>query len=124
MASPLGGFEDAEAAIAIGVKGGLNALAACAKTPSIKRFVFTSSSLAATFPKPNVEFSIDTNSYNEEAVDIVKNEPSKKGLFIYAAMKTQTEKAIWKWMEDNKPDFVLNAIAGLPKTQGARDERH
>ena len=113
MASPLGGFDNAESAIAIGVQSGLNALKACAKTPSVKRFVYTSSSLAATFPKPNVEFSIDTNSYNEVAVEIVNKEPSKKGLFIYAAMKTQAEKAMWKWMEENKPGFVLNTIVGL-----------
>ncbi|KAF1841928.1 NAD(P)-binding protein [Cucurbitaria berberidis CBS 394.84] len=125
VASPLGGFSDADAAIAIGVGGGLNALKACAKTASIKRFgvgalkiLFTSSSLAATFPKPDVQFSINKNSYNEEAVEVVRKEPSKKGLFIYAAMKMETEKAIWKWMNDNKPDFVLNTI--LPNANFGR----
>ncbi|CAO2647881.1 Nn.00g088030.m01.CDS01 [Neocucurbitaria sp. VM-36] len=110
VASPLGGFSDPDAAIALGVNSALNALQACAKTPSVKRFVFTSSAIAATLPKPNVEFSINTNSYNEEAVEIVKKEPTKKGLFIYAAMKTETEKAIWKWMQENKPGFVLNTV--------------
>ena len=92
------------------MNGALNALKACAKTPSVKRFVFTSSSLAATLPKPNVEFSIDTSSYNEEAVEIAREEPTRKGLFIYAAMKTETEKAVWKWMQENKPGLVLNTI--------------
>jgi nucleoside-diphosphate-sugar epimerase len=112
IASPLGGFSDVETAVSIGVNGGLNALKACAKTSSIKRFVFTSSSLAATFPNPDVEFSINEKSYNDEAMQILKKEPNKKGLYIYAAMKTETEKAMWKWMEENNPGFVLNTIVG------------
>jgi nucleoside-diphosphate-sugar epimerase len=89
----------------------LNALKACAKAPLIKRFVFTSSSIASTFAKPNVELSLDENSYNEEALEIVKKEPTKPGMYIYAALKTATEKAMWKWMAENKPDFVFNSIA-------------
>jgi hypothetical protein len=57
-----------------------------------------------------VEYSISKKSYNDEAMDFLKKEPNKKGLYIYAAMKTETEKAMWKWMEDNKPEFVLNTI--------------
>jgi hypothetical protein len=57
-----------------------------------------------------VECSISKKSYNDEAMEILEKEPNKKGLYIYAAMKTETEKAMWKWMEDNKPDFVLNTI--------------
>jgi nucleoside-diphosphate-sugar epimerase len=110
IASPLGGFSDVETAVSIGVSGGLNALKACAKSSSIKRCVFTSSSLAATFPKPNVEFSINEDNYNDEAMDILKKEPNKKGLYIYAAMKTETEKAMWKWMEEHKPGFTFNAV--------------
>jgi nucleoside-diphosphate-sugar epimerase len=112
IASPLGGFSDVETAVSIGVTGGLNALKACTKTSSVKRFVFTSSSLAATFPRPNVEFSINENSYNDEAMRVLKKEPNKKGLYIYSAMKTETEKAMWKWMEENNPDFAFNAVVG------------
>ncbi|KAJ4377878.1 hypothetical protein N0V83_000708 [Neocucurbitaria cava] len=118
VASPLGGFSEPDSAISIGISGALNALKASAKTASVKRFVYTSSSLAATLPKPNVKFSIDTNSYNEEAVEIVKKEPTKKGLFIYAAMKTETEKAMWKWMKETNPHFVLNTI--LPNANFGR----
>ncbi|KAF1947804.1 dihydroflavonol-4-reductase [Clathrospora elynae] len=126
VASPLGGFSDVATAISIGVSAGLNALNACARIPSIKRFVFTSSSLATSFPKLNVEFSINESSYNEEAMEILKKEPNKQGLYIYAAMKTETEKAMWKWMEENKPGFVFNAVLPsvnfgtvlIPKHQG------
>jgi len=92
------------------VKASLNGLKACAKVPSCKGFVFTSSSLAATFPHPNVEFLIDENTYNDEALKILEKEPGKPGLFVYAAMKTETEKAMMKWMEQNQPGFVFNRV--------------
>jgi nucleoside-diphosphate-sugar epimerase len=110
VASPVGGISDVHEAIALATNAGLNALKACAKVPSCKNFVFTSSSLAATFPRPNVEFSIDENTYNDEALEILEKEPGKPGLFVYAAMKTETEKAIMRWMEENQPDFVLNRV--------------
>lgn len=40
----------------------------------------------------------------------MEKEPGKPGLFVYAAMKTETEKAIMRWMEENQPDFVLNRV--------------
>jgi nucleoside-diphosphate-sugar epimerase len=43
----MNGAAGASAAISTGVSGGLNALKACAKTSSVQRFVFTSSSIAA-----------------------------------------------------------------------------
>ncbi|KAF2872065.1 hypothetical protein BDV95DRAFT_493313 [Massariosphaeria phaeospora] len=110
VASPLTGT-DPKVAIPIAVNGGLNALKAAAKTPSIKRVVYTSSSIASTFPKPNVEFSIDETSYNEEALKGVWDPPEDlKGLYIYAALKTETEKALWKWVGENQPNFVVNSV--------------
>lgn len=90
-------------------------------TPSIKRFVFTSSSLAATFPKPNVDFAIDNNSYNDEALQVMREDPARKGLFKYAAMKSETEKAMWKWVKENKPSFVLNTIVSPPLTSARKN---
>ncbi|KAF1959651.1 dihydroflavonol-4-reductase [Byssothecium circinans] len=115
VASPLGG-EDPKVAIPTAVNAGLNALKASAKTPSIKRVVYTSSSIATTFPVNNgVEKILDQNSYNEEGIakgwKHPEDEPDYlKGLYIYAALKTESEKACWKWMNENKPDFVFNTI--------------
>lgn len=39
--------------------GGLNALKSAAKEPSVTRFVYTSSSIAATLAKPNVALAIN-----------------------------------------------------------------
>ena len=114
IASPLGG-DDPETIIPIAVQGGLNALKAASKEHRVKRVVFTSSSIAASFPKPNVEFSIDETSYNEESIQRIRNPgpndpPNAKSLFLYAALKTETEKALWKWVAENKPGFVFNAV--------------
>jgi nucleoside-diphosphate-sugar epimerase len=109
VASPLGG-SDASTAISIAVRGGLNALKASAKTPSIKRFVFTSSIIAATFPKPGIEFVITESNFNEDAVEFAKDNPLAGGLGIYAALKTETEKAMWRYMNEYEPDFVFNSI--------------
>lgn len=114
VASPLNG-EDPHSTIPIAVKGGLNALQAAFKEPKVKRVVFTSSSIAATFPKPNVEFSIDETSYNEEGIQRGWNpspdeHPGTRSLNLYAALKTETEKAMWKWVEENKPSFVFNSV--------------
>ncbi|KAF2729036.1 dihydroflavonol-4-reductase [Polyplosphaeria fusca] len=114
VASPLTG-QDPQETIPQAISGGVNALKSSAKTPSIQRVVFTSSSIAATFPKPNTPFSINETSYNEDALQWGWNHPADqpadlKGLFIYAATKTATEKALWGWVRENKPGFVFNSV--------------
>lgn len=93
-----------------------NLLAAAAREPSINRFVYTSSSEAATFSSflehqegKNTHITADT--WNEEAVSRSQGAESagpKAGFDAYAASKTLGEQAIWKWVEENKPPFVVN----------------
>jgi nucleoside-diphosphate-sugar epimerase len=104
------GSSGSSAAISTGVSGGLNALKACAKTSSVQRFVFTSSSIAATFAKPNIEYSVTEESFNEDALKLVRDDPHADGLRIYAAVKTATEKAMWDWVKGNNPHFTVNSI--------------
>jgi nucleoside-diphosphate-sugar epimerase len=106
----MGRLSDAFEAISTAIDGGINALTACAKTPSVKGLVFTSSSIASTFAKPNVEVSVTEDSFNDEALKAVKENPDIKGLAIYAAVKTETEKYMWNWVNENKPDFVFNTV--------------
>lgn len=47
---------------------GPNTLKSAAKEPSVMRFVYTSSSVAATLAKPNVALAIGETTYNEEAI--------------------------------------------------------
>ncbi|GAA5872032.1 hypothetical protein JCM1840_004775 [Sporobolomyces johnsonii] len=96
------------------VGGTLNALRAAAATPSVKRFVLTSSTVSALVPKPNVEgIYLDEKSWNLESIDKAKTLPDsdpQKSLWVYAASKTEAELAAWKFMDENKPHFTLNAV--------------
>lgn len=116
VASPLTG-SNPDVAIPTAVNAGLYALKAAAKTPSVISVVYTSSSIATTFPSPGVEKVIGKDSYNEEgiqkALNHPENEPQTRGLYIYAGLKTSAEKACWKWVEENKPHFAFNSIVGF-----------
>jgi nucleoside-diphosphate-sugar epimerase len=118
LAAPLGGILDLDLALNMGRSAGINALKACAKNPSVKRFVNTSSSTAASLAKPDVghEIFMDASTYNDEACEQAKAEQGRtKGFLIYAAMKTETERAMWQWVKENKPGFVMNTIVRIPR---------
>ncbi|KAL6250669.1 hypothetical protein RBB50_002972 [Rhinocladiella similis] len=114
LATPVMQSYDPNEAVPMVVNGALNALKAAAKEPLITRFVMTSSSTAAASPVPNVEFVIDEKTWNSEAVKAAWAPPPYEGeqrkLDVYSASKTQSEQAAWKWMEENKPGFILNTI--------------
>jgi nucleoside-diphosphate-sugar epimerase len=105
---------DPNTAIPVVINGTLNALESAAKEPSVKRVVLTSSSTAAASPQPNVEFSMDEDTWNEAAVKAAWMPPPYEGLQrrldVYSASKTQGEQAAWKWMKEHNPHFVLNTI--------------
>ena len=95
------------------VKGAINAAAAAAKQTSVKRFVYTSSSTAITAPKPNVEFTISTDDWNDEDVEAAWKPPPyemDRVWAVYGASKTQAEQEVWKFAKEHKPGFVLNTV--------------
>ncbi|KAK4069893.1 uncharacterized protein Triagg1_6688 [Trichoderma aggressivum f. europaeum] len=97
------------------VRAGLiNALKAASSQESVKRFVLTSSSTAAIIPEPNKKgVVVDENTWNDDTVALAwsgKAPESAQGYTTYAASKTEAERAAWKWVEENKPGFVLNTI--------------
>ncbi|KAI0415567.1 aldehyde reductase [Xylaria grammica] len=95
------------------VAGTVNALAAAAKVPSVKRFVLTSSSASALIPKPNNPVTVTTETWNEETVQYAYRDPpyeEERGYPVYAASKTLSEKEAWKFVAEKKPGFVLNAV--------------
>lgn len=114
VATPVMQSVDPNKAIPTVVHGALNMLSAAAKEPSIKRVVITSSSTAASAPKPNKEFVIDENTWNTEDVEAAWQPPPYEGvarkLAVYSASKMQSEQAAWEWMKDNKPNFGLNTV--------------
>lgn len=98
---------DPNVAVPRAVNGALNALKASAKVPGLKRFIFTSSSFAATQPKPEKKFTITTESYNDEAVERARK-PNADGETVYSASKVEAERAIFKWVKENKPSLIVN----------------
>ena len=95
------------------ISGTVNALEAAAQEPSVKRFVLTSSSLAAVIPKPNTPVTVTADTWGEEAVDLAYRDPPyepERALPVYAASKTLAEKEAWKFMAEKKPAFTLNTV--------------
>lgn len=53
------------------------------------------------------------DTWNDSAVKAAwdENTPAQvKPLAVYAASKTEGERAAWKWVEENKPHFVFNSV--------------
>lgn len=94
------------------VRGAVSVLEAAKRTPSVKRVVYTSSSMAATMIKPNVRFSIGPETWNEEAEELAWAPPpyEDRAVAVYAASKTSAEKACWDFMKKEEPQFVLNSV--------------
>jgi nucleoside-diphosphate-sugar epimerase len=99
------------------ITGTINALEAAAQESSVKRFVLTSSSAATVFPKPNKSaVRVTTETWNDEAVEMAYQndrgppyEP-ERAFPVYAASKTLSEKAAWKFIAEKKPQFTFNAV--------------
>lgn len=95
------------------VAGTVNALAAAAGEPSVKRFVLTSSSAAALIPKPDDPVVVTTGTWNDEVIAFAYRDPPyepERAYPVYAASKTLAEKEAWKFVLERKPAFVLNAV--------------
>jgi hypothetical protein len=108
---------DLDLALDLGRRAGSNALEASAKTPSIKSFVNTSSSTAASFAKTTLanELFIDDQTYNDEAIEVARaTEVARRNFSVYSAMKNETEKAMWQWVKEKQPGFRMNCIVSLP----------
>jgi nucleoside-diphosphate-sugar epimerase len=114
LATPVMQLYDPNVGIPIVVEGTLNALRAAAKEPSVKRFVLTSSSTAAASPQPNKVFTIDENTWNEDAIKAAWAPPPYEGLQrrldVYSASKTQGEQAAWRFVKEEKPGFDFNTV--------------
>ncbi|RMZ86382.1 hypothetical protein DV736_g6391, partial [Chaetothyriales sp. CBS 134916] len=111
--------------VPVTVAGVVNLLKAAAGPDStVKRFVYTSSSTATTVPILDKVFHIDSSTWNDASVAHVQalKPPYKEDPItsyqIYAASKTEAERAIWKFVADNHPTFTVNAV--LPNMNTGR----
>lgn len=117
VASDTSFSEDADKVISSVVQGTENFLRAAAKEPKVKRFTLTSSSTAALVAKPGVEGIVATvDTWDDEAVDYARNKkgssigPNNYAFLVYAASKTEGERALWNFVKTEKPSFVVNSV--------------
>lgn len=97
------------------IAGAVGALKAAYATPSVKRFVFTSSSSAALVSIHDAPgATITEDSWSEGAVKKAWADPPyerERAGAVYAASKNQSEKAIWDYHKEHRserPDLVVN----------------
>jgi nucleoside-diphosphate-sugar epimerase len=122
VATPVYKYNDPNVGIPLCINGALEALKAAATEPGLKRVVLTSSSTAASAPRPGKVFVMDESTWNHDAVQAAWAPPPydnpSRYADVYGASKMQSEEAAWKWVRENKPHFVFNAI--LPNANFGR----
>lgn len=138
VASDVSFSTDVEQVITPAINLSIAALEAATATPTIKRFVQTASSAAASADVPwGTEHDLPADSYNTRAVEIAyagdKSDPAL-GVWVYSASKVKQEQAVWAFREAARtkaggagalpfeistvlPDFVVGEVLS-PADQG------
>jgi nucleoside-diphosphate-sugar epimerase len=83
------------------------------KEPSITRFVYTSSSNAATRPLVGDTRHVDSSSWNEDITEEAWAPPpygTERAYAVYAASKVACERAAWEFVRHEKPGFTFNTV--------------
>lgn len=110
VAHDMTGSGDPKIAIPHSVNMAMSALKT-ASAAGLKRFVYTSSSFAVTQPKPSVKFSVDENTFNEDAIRAVKEKgDAAGGATVYSASKVEVERAMEKWKQESGASIVINCV--------------
>lgn len=93
----------------------VNMLETASKEQSVKAVTYCSSQAAVFFNILNKPYTVDENTWNDEAVQLAwrdepyDKDPARAGQ-VYAASKVEAEKAALEWVKENKPHFVYNAV--------------
>ncbi|KAH7026904.1 hypothetical protein B0J12DRAFT_360306 [Macrophomina phaseolina] len=105
--------------------------------PHVKRFVVTGSAFSVYTPRGNDPRALTAETYNDEAVAAAHaaawSDPAARGMAIFMAAFVAKDRAVWRFLEREKPAFraavvlpgnvtgrVLDtAHQGLPTTAGA-----
>jgi len=103
--------------VADAVQGTLNALRAASKTPSVKRFVLTSS-VSAVGSGSNTEDGriLGEKEFYRDSIDAARtlaDDAPEKGYMVYAASKTLAELEAWKFVEENKVSSILELVSSF-----------
>ncbi|KAK7190943.1 hypothetical protein DPSP01_009152 [Paraphaeosphaeria sporulosa] len=113
VASDLSFSPDPNVVITGCVNGVISLLNEAKSTPSIKRFVYTSSSNAATRPLVGESRHVDSSSWNDDILEEAWAPPpfeTSRSYAVYAASKVACERAAWTFVSDQKPQFTFNTV--------------
>ncbi|KAL7786974.1 hypothetical protein V8C37DRAFT_391375 [Trichoderma ceciliae] len=91
----------------------LNLVRAAAAESSVKQFVYTSTIGATVMLPAKPGFHFDGSQWNEDGHDIAWAPPPyalERGGAVYMQSKVASERAFWKFIEDEKPSFTGNTV--------------
>ncbi|KEY63880.1 hypothetical protein S7711_10128 [Stachybotrys chartarum IBT 7711] len=89
-------------------------LRAAAAEPSVRRFVFTSSVVAAAMLAPGDATHVTKESWNEAVLDLAWATPPygpDRAIPVYMASKVAAEREVWRFVSDERPPFVVNVVS-------------
>ncbi|KAK6358082.1 hypothetical protein TWF730_007437 [Orbilia blumenaviensis] len=112
LASPVSlSFKDPEPVIRTAVEGSISILRS-AKAHGNKLKTFVNMSSVVSILDPTLQEKVFTeNDWNEFAYPLTqKLGTSSPGLVIYMASKVEAEKAVWKFRDEEKPEFNVVSI--------------
>ncbi|KAH7129560.1 hypothetical protein B0J13DRAFT_453363 [Dactylonectria estremocensis] len=119
---------DPNIAVPATVEAALTVCRSAAREPSIKRFVFTSTFWAAAMPTPGVTDTItNLDTWNQMALQAAWAPPpyeADRAIPVYCASKVEAEKAVWKFVQDEKPSWVVNSVSPCFILGDLRVEKH
>jgi nucleoside-diphosphate-sugar epimerase len=95
------------------VKATLSILNAALKEPSVKQFVYTGSIVATAMLVPGNTENITKYSWNDAVLEIAWAPPPynpDRTFPVYMASKVAAEKALWKFVDEEKPPFAVNVV--------------
>lgn len=107
-ATPLSLSADPSEVVGPAVAAVVPIMTSALQEPSVKRFVYASSSIAATQPKVNQPMIVNKDSWNRELDDWVTKKWNP--YLIYAASKVMSELAVWDFVKEHRPDFAVNTV--------------
>ncbi|RTE84069.1 hypothetical protein BHE90_001346 [Fusarium euwallaceae] len=119
---------DPNIAIPATVEAALTVCRSAARESSVKRFIFTSTFWAATFPAPGVSDTItNLDTWNEFALRAAWAPPPYEAdriIPVYCASKVEAEKAVWKFVKDEKLPWVVNSVSPCVILGDIRVDKH
>jgi nucleoside-diphosphate-sugar epimerase len=104
-------FTDPDPVLEVAIRGTLGVLESALTEPSIKSVVLMSSIAAITGIDKALPHRFTEADWNDAALATVKKMGKESpGPLIYLASKVASERAFWKFRDENKPSFAMTAL--------------